>query len=325
MRRIICTDFTEPPVLEVLEGPTPEPGPGEVLLDVGAVGLSFVDGLIVRGGYQLRPQLPFTPGSCVVGRVCAVGEGVDRARIGTQVATVLAQFGACATHVTASDGGVVPLPAGVDPDVAAAAMESYLTLVFATTHRIPIEPGEDVVVLGAGGSIGRAAIDVARSLGARVIAVASTQEKRAVAEAAGAEVTLGYADLKDAIRQVTGGGADVVIDPVGGPAAESALRALGAGGRFCVVGFASGEIPRLPMNIVLLRNRTIVGVDWGDWTREVGRAEGNAALIADFFGRVARGELHPAKPVAVSLEEAVHVLREIGVRSRSAITYVLTP
>ena len=102
-------------------------------------------------------------------------------------------------------------------------------------------------------------------------------------------------------------------------------RALGAGGRFCVVGFASGEIPRLPMNIVLLRNRTIIGVDWGDWTREGGRAEGNAALIADFFGRVARGELHPAKPVAVSLEEAVHVLREIGVRSRSAITYVLTP
>ncbi|MFD5128887.1 NADPH:quinone oxidoreductase family protein [Streptomyces olindensis] len=324
MQRVICSEFGDPPVLRVLEEPTPRPRPGEVLIEVAAVGVSFVDGLIVRGAYQVRPPLPFTPGSCVAGRVVAVGEGVESSRVGTEVATVLSEFGGYASHIAVRADVVVPLPAEVTADIAAAAMESYLTLVFATTHRVTIEPGEQVVVLGAGGGIGQAAVDVARSHGARVIAVASTEDKRTAAKAAGAEVTLGYDNLKDAIRATTDGGADVIIDPVGGPAAESALRALATGGRFCVLGFASGDIPRLPANIVLLRNRSVVGVDWGDWSREVGGARGNAALLTDVLARIARGELHPGRPSTAPLADAGRVLQLFAER-RATGKYVLHP
>ncbi|MFJ3772312.1 NADPH:quinone oxidoreductase family protein [Streptomyces sp. NPDC090075] len=324
MRRVVCLEFGDPSALRILEEPTPRPRPGEVLVELTAVGVSFVDGLLVRGAYQVRPPLPFTPGSCVAGRVVAAGEGVANPPLGTAVATVLADFGGYASHVTVPADTVVPLPAAVTPDIAAAAMESYLTLVFATTHRLTIGPGEHVVVLGAGGGIGQAAIDVARSLGARVVAVASTEDKRAAAKAAGAEVTLGYDNLKDDVRAATGGGADVVIDPVGGPAAESALRALTTGGRFCVLGFASGDIPRLPANIVLLRNRSVVGVDWGDWSREVGGPRGNAALLADVLARIGRGELHPARPSTASLTDTGRVLQLFGER-RAVGKYVLHP
>ncbi|WP_228044127.1 NADPH:quinone oxidoreductase family protein [Streptomyces ferrugineus] len=321
---MICSEFGDPPALQVLEEPTPQPRPGEVLIEVTAVGVSFVDGLIVRGAYQVRPPLPFTPGTCVAGRVVAAGEGVGSPHVGTEVATVLTDFGGYASHVTVPAGVVVPLPAGVSADIAAAAMESYLTVVFATTHRVTIEPGEQVVVLGAGGGIGQAAIDVARSHGARVVAVASTEDKRTAAKAAGAEVTIGYDHLKDGIRAATGGGADIVIDPVGGPAAESALRALATGGRLCVLGFASGDIPRLPANIVLLRNRSIIGVDWGDWSRAAGGARGNAALLADVLARISRGELHPARPSTAPLADAGRVLQMFGER-RAVGKYVLHP
>ncbi|MFF0699987.1 NADPH:quinone oxidoreductase family protein [Streptomyces tendae] len=321
---MICSEFGDPLALRVAEEPTPSPLPGEILLELTAVGVSFVDGLLVRGAYQVRPPLPFTPGSCVAGRVAAVGEGVTDPSVGTAVAAVLSGFGGYASHVTVPAGDVVPLPAGLSADTAAAAMESYLTLVYATTHRVTIEPGEQVVVLGAGGGIGQAAVDVARSLGAHVVAVASTEDKRTAAKAAGAEVTLGYDNLKDGIRAATGGGADVVIDPVGGAASESALRALAAGGRFCVLGFASGDIPRLPANIVLLRNRSVVGVDWGDWSREVGEVPGNAALLSDVFARIGRGELRPGQPATAPLSEAGRVLRLFGER-RALGKYVLHP
>ncbi|MBB4685716.1 zinc-binding dehydrogenase [Amycolatopsis jiangsuensis] len=246
-----------------------------------------MDGLIVRGDYQVRPSLPFTPGSCVSGRVVAAGEGVEGPPVGTTVATVLSHFGGYASHSVVPAEVAVPVPDAVSVDVAAA-MESYLTPAFATTHRVTIATGEHVVVLGASGGIGQAAIDTARSLGAHVVAVASTDDKRAAAKDAGAEVVLGYDNLKDDIRAATGGGANVVIDPVGGSAAESALRALATDGRFCVLGFASGDIPRLPSNIVLLRNRSVVGVDWGHWSREAGGPRGNAKLLEGILAKVAR-------------------------------------
>ncbi|MCE3553608.1 NADPH:quinone oxidoreductase family protein [Pseudonocardia sp. RS11V-5] len=324
MLRVVCTEFGDPELLTVVEEPTPAPGHGEVLIEVGAAGVSFVDGLIVRGGYQVKPPLPFTPGSAVAGRVVAVGEGVDTSEVGSVVAASVTGFGGFTSHITVRATLAVPVPAGVDVAVAASAMESYATLVFAVTQRVTIAPGEQVVVLGAGGGIGLAAVDVARSLGARVVAVASSEEKRAAAKAAGAEVTIDYADLKDAIRAATEGGADVVIDPVGGAAAESSLRALRTGGRFCVLGFASGEIPRLPANIVLLRNRAVIGVDWGDWAREVGGPEGNAALLADVLGRIGRGELHPPRPSVAPLDGAGAVLRRYAER-RITGKYVLVP
>ena len=335
MRRMHCVELGDPTLLQLAEEPTPRPAPGEALIETEAVGVSFVDGLIVRGAYQVRPPVPFTPGNCVVGMVTAVGSPEDEALLGRRVASVLDGLGcAYATHVLAPAETLAAVPAGIAPDVAAASMESYLTVLFATTHRVTIAAGEEVVVLGAGGGIGLAAIDVARSLGARVTAVASTEEKRSAALRAGAADAIGYGDpsdpsgpadlqgLKDRIREATSGGADVVIDPVGGPAAESALRSLATGGRYCVVGFASGEIPRLPANIVLLRNRSVIGVDWGDWSRVEGGAAGNARLLADLFARIARGELAPPAPSSAPLAEAGRVLTLIGER-RAVGKYVL--
>jgi NADPH2:quinone reductase len=307
MQRVVCRAFGEVEDLEVVEETAPAPGPGEVLVEVDAAGVSFVDGLIVRGLYQVRPPLPFTPGSTVGGRVVALGEGVSAPAVGTAVAGLATGFGGFTSHAVLPASTAVPLPDGVSAETAVTAIESYSTLVFAVTHRVAISEGERVVVLGAGGGIGLAAVDVARSLGGRVVAVASSEDKRQAALAAGAETAIDYTDLKDGIRAATGGGADVVIDPVGGPAAESALRALGTGGRFCVLGFASGEIPRLPANIVLLRNRSVVGVDWGDWARSDGDAA--TGLVADVLGRIARGELHPPRPQVFPLVEAGKALR----------------
>lgn len=264
MRKIICTEYGGPDQLTISEEPEPRPGAGEVLVETEAVGVSFVDSLIVQGAYQVKPPLPFTPGNCFAGVVTAVGAGVDEGLVGQRVASVMAGIGgAYSTHVVVSVEGLSRLPDEMSPHIAAASIESYLAVLFGVTQRVTIGAGEQVVVLGAGGGIGLAAVDVARSLGAEVLAVASNEEKRALALRHGATAAIGYDDLKDDIRKHTGGGANVIIDPVGGPATESALRALATGGRFCVLGFASGEIPRLPANIVLLRNRTVVGIDWG--------------------------------------------------------------
>lgn len=313
MQRVVCAEFGPPDRLTVVEEPEPVPGPGQVLVAVDAAGVSFVDGLIVQGRYQVRPPLPFTPGSAVAGRVVAVGDGVGSPVIGAAVVGLLTGFGGFASHVLLPAAAAVPLPAGVAAPTAATAVESYSTLLFAVTRRVVVAAGEWVVVLGAGGGIGLAAVDVAHGVGARVLAVASSEAKRAAASAAGAEVTLDYTALKDRIREVTGGGADVVIDPVGGAAAESALRALGTGGRFCVLGFASGEIPRLPANVVLLRNRSVIGVDWGDWART--DQPGAIDLVADVLGRVGRGELHPPPPRTFPLAEAARAVQLFAERA----------
>lgn len=324
MRRVICNQFSDPVRLEVIEEPTPQPGPGEVLVEVEAAAATFVDGLIARGLYQIRPSLPYTPGMSLAGRVRAIGDDVTGApAVGSAVVAVSWSFGCYATHVVLPAASLATVPDDVDLAVAASAVESYSTLVFAVTQRVSIAPGEHVVVLGAGGGIGLAAVDVARGLGAHVIAIASSAEKRAAAAAAGATVTLDYTDLKDSIRAATEGGADVVIDPVGGPSAEAALRALRSGGRFCVVGFASGEIPRLPANIVLLRNRSVIGVDWGDWSRAMG-ASASRDLLADVIDRIRQGAINPPRPDTASLTEAEQVLRRFAER-RASGKYVLLP
>jgi NADPH2:quinone reductase len=220
--------------------------------------------------------------------------------------------GGFTTDLVVPASAVSPLPAGLAPELAATTIENYSTMSFALTHRVQVRPGEWVLVLGAGGGIGLAAVDVARAGGARIIAAASSEAKRAAARAAGAEVVIDYADLKTRVRDVTVGGADVVIDPVGGSLAEAALRSLTAYGRFCVLGFAGGEIPRLPANIVLLRNRSVVGVDWGDWART--QPEAANALVPDVLGRIARGELRPPAPTCLPLDEAADALALLGRR-----------
>ncbi|OLM11731.1 MULTISPECIES: NADPH:quinone oxidoreductase family protein [unclassified Pseudonocardia] len=312
MRRVVCREFADPERFELVEEPTPEPGPGEVLVAVEAAAVSFVDGLIARGDYQLRPPLPFTPGSAIAGTTPD----------GRRVAALLTGFGGFASHAVVPEGLLVPVPDEVDAGVAASSLESHGTIAFAFRDRVTVRPGEWVVVLGASGGIGQAAVDHARAAGARVLAVASTPDKRAAALEAGAEVAVGYDSLKDTIRGHTGGGADVVIDPVGGDAAEAALRALAAGGRFCVLGFTSGTIPKLPANLVLLRNRTVVGVDWGDWSRTDPAASRD--LAEDVLRRIGSGELHPARPRTLSLDDAATATRAYAERSAVG-KLVLTP
>ena len=314
MRRIACRAFGPPDQLVLEEAPDPGPGPGQVLVGVHAAGVSFVDGLMVAGAYQLKPRLPFTPGLVAAGEVLEVGAGVSSVAQGSRVVSSSFDLGGYATHRVLPADAVVPLPDAVSFEVAASAVESYATILFALTRRATVRPGEWVLVLGAGGGIGLAAVDVARSLGAQVIAAASSQAKRAAAIGAGAQVAVDYQteDLKARVREVTGAGADLVIDPVGDPFAEPALRSLRALGRYLVVGFAGGTIPRLPLNRVLLENRAIIGVDWGAWSRQ--DPAGHTELLADLLDRVAAGSLHPVAPVTYPLERAAEALNELAGR-----------
>jgi NADPH2:quinone reductase len=314
MRRIICREFGPPDRLVLEEVPDPRPGPGEVLIGVRAAGVSFVDGLMVGGAYQMKPLLPFTPGLVAAGEVLGVGDGPGGLPVGARVVGCSFGLGGYASHLVLPAHAVVPLPDAVRSDVAATAVESYATMLFALTRRTAVQDGEWVLVLGAGGGIGLAAVDVARSLGARVIAAASSQAKRAAAIRAGAHAAVDYQaeDLKARVREVTDGGADLVIDPVGEPFAEPALRSLREYGRYLVVGFAGGSIPRLPLNRVLIGNHALIGIDWGAWSRQDPAA--NQALIADLLDRVATGTLHPVAPATCPLERAAEALDQLARR-----------
>ena len=323
MRAVVCHEFAPIDQLVIEERPDPQPGIGKVVVAVRAAGVNFVDGLFVQGRYQIKPPLPFTPGGEVAGDVVAVGDAVESVAVGDRV-LAMPWLGGFASHVELSAGSVVPIPGALTYGQAAALVQSYGTMLFSFTRRIQVQPGEWVLVLGAGGGIGLAAVDVARHLGARVIAAASTEEKLRAATAAGAEATIAYEseDLKDRARELSGGGVDVVVDPVGGRFAEPALRALGWMGRYLVIGFAGGDIPRLPANQVLLNNRTVVGVDWGAWTMR--DAAGNQALLAELMDLAGSGALSPVEPTPYALDDVVAALSDLQER-RAAGKVVLVP
>jgi NADPH2:quinone reductase len=323
VRAVVCSEFAPIDQLTIEERPDPEPGPGKVVVAVRAAGVNFVDGLFVQGKYQIKPPLPFTPGGEVAGDVVSVGEGVTGISPGDRV-LAMSWLGGFASHVEVSAGAVVPMPGALGYGQAAGLVQSYGTMLFALTRRTQVQPGEWVLVLGAGGGIGLAAIDVAVHLGARVIAAASTDEKLTAAKAMGAEATIAYEteDLKAQARALSGGGVDVVVDPVGDRFADPALRALGFLGRYIVIGFAGGQIPTLPANQVLLNNRTVVGVDWGAWT---GRdPQGNAALLAELTELAGNGSLHPVEPTEYPLDDAVRALTDLQDRKVSG-KVVLVP
>ena len=262
---MICRELGPPDRLEVEDTDALQAGPGQVVVDVRAAGVTFADALIVSGGYQIKPPLPFVPGSEAAGVVAAVGDGVEAWTVGDRV--LWSSLGTFAEQVAVAPEALLPLPEAVSFGQGASFMQSYVTMLFALTRRTIVAAGETVLVLGAGGGVGLAAVDVARALGLRALAAASSKEKLAAAEAMGAEASIAYEDedLKTRARELSGGGVDVVVDAVGGSHAEPALRALRVGGRYLVLGFASGAIPTLPLNHVLLNNRTVVGVDWGGW------------------------------------------------------------
>ena len=323
VRAVVCSEFAPIDQLKVEERPDPSPGPGKVLVAVRAAGVNYVDGLFVQGKYQIKPPLPFTPGGEVAGDVTAIGDGVEGIAVGDRV-LAMPWLGGFASHVELAAGGVVPIPGALSYGQAAALVQSYGTMLFAFTKRLQLQRGEWVLVLGAGGGIGLAAVDVARHLGARVIAAASTPEKLAAATAAGAEATIAYEeeDLKARARELSGGGVDVVVDPVGDRFADPALRSLGWMGRYLVLGFAGGEIPKLPVNQVLLNNRTLVGIDWGAWTLR--DPAGNQALLAELMELAGSGALHPVEPTPYPLDDVVRALTDLAER-KVAGKLVLVP
>jgi NADPH2:quinone reductase len=319
MRRVVVhslVPLAELAALPIEEADDPLPRQGEVTVEVEAANVSFVDALRCSGQYQVPPTFPYTPGNEVAGRIRAVGDGVDPARVGTRVVAATGS-GGFATHALVPAGGAVELPANLDAATAASMLQGYTTMHFSYTRRTELRPDDQVVVLGAGGAVGLAAIDLAKAAGARVVACASSDAKLALAVQAGADATIAYGtddgfDLKTAIRDATGGAADMVVDPIGGPLSEQALRALGFDGRYLVVGFAAGSIPRVPLNLALLNNRTIAGVELGGWAlREAGRYP---TIIAEVLELVAAGAIHPLAPTSAPLEDAGRLLHGLITR-----------
>jgi NADPH2:quinone reductase len=322
MRAVRCYEIGSMESLRVEEMPTPVPGAGEVRVAVKAAGASFVDALTAAGKYQFPIPPPYTPGGECAGVVDAVGAGVTEFAPGERVFASTG-VGAFADTLIAKPRQLTHLPDTIDFGRGASFLQVYGTAWFALKIRTRVAKDEVVLVTGAGGGVGLAAVDVARSLGARVIGVASSEEKRELALAAGAFAAIDSAgDVKTRARELTEGkGIDVVYDVTGGPVAEQALRALRFDGRYCVIGFTAG-IAKIPMNLVLLNNRTLVGVEWGGWVPR--NQERNRAMIGEIVDAIARGELKPVAPFERKLEEAGRVLAELLGR-RAVGKIVLVP
>ncbi len=295
MHAWLCTQPTGVEALAWTEQPTPEPGPGEVRIAIEAASLNFPDLLIVQNKYQMKPPLPFVPGSEYAGTVEAIGEGVKHLQPGQRVAC-LTGTGGFATHAIAPAKLCMPLPAGFPAVDAAAFIMIYATSYHALVDRAQLKAGETVLVLGAAGGVGTAAIQIAKAMGARVIAAASTEAKCDLCRSIGADEVINYGDgtqnLREAIKSLTGGkGPDVIYDPVGGDFAEPAFRSIAWRGRYLVVGFASGPIPALPLNLALLKGASIVGVFWGEFSKR--EPEANAAMMGTLAQWYGQGKVKP--------------------------------
>jgi NADPH2:quinone reductase len=291
MKAILCRELGGLDTLEFAEIADPKPGAGEVLVRVKAAGLNFFDTLMLAGKYQFRPELPFSPGAECSGVIEALGEGVSSWRLGERVAA-FPGFNCCREKVVVKAGHLLKVPDGVTDEQAAALIVTYGTSLHALKQRAGLGPGETLAVLGAAGGVGIAAVEIGRAMGARVIACASSPDKLAFAAARGAETTLDYAreDLREGLRRLTEAkGVDVVYDPVGGELAEKALRSIAWQGRYLVIGFAAGVIPKMPLNLVLLKGCDIRGVFWGSFVER--EPEAHRANMAQIFNWTLDGKL----------------------------------
>lgn len=314
MKAVLCKAWGPPESLVVEDVVLPAPGPGEVHIEVKAASVNYPDVLIIQKKYQVQPPLPFTPGSEAAGVVRAVGEGVRHVKPGDRV-IAFTGTGAFAEELIAPASGVIPLPGNVPDEVAAS-----FTLVYGTSHhavvdRAALKPGETMLVLGAAGGVGLAAVEIGKALGARVIAAASSDEKLAVCTAHGADATINYAreDLREAIKAATDGrGPDVIYDPVGGIYAEPAFRSIAWRGRYLVVGFANGEIPKLPLNLALLKGASLVGVFWGEFAKREPQA--NLAAMRQMMGWMVEGKLKPRVSARYGLHDVPRALNALAAR-----------
>jgi NADPH2:quinone reductase len=314
MRAILCKAFGPPESLVVEDIASPVPGPGEVVISVKAASVNFPDVLIIENKYQVKPPLPFSPGSELAGVVKAVGDGVAAFKPGDRVMAITG-YGAFAEEVKTEARRLLEVPPGMDFATAAAFGLTYATSEHALVDRGALKSGETLLVLGAAGGVGLAAIEIGKILGARVIACASTDDKLAVCRAHGADETINYLtdDLRERIKALTSGnGPDVVYDPVGGPYTEPALRSIAWRGRLLVVGFAAGDIPKIPLNLTLLKGCSIVGVFWGEFTR---REPERFAEAMQRLGRwYAEGKLKPHVSELFPLKRAAEALTRMANR-----------
>lgn len=314
MKAIRCKEWGGPELLAVEEVNLPPPAAGEVRIRIRAAGVNFPDLLMIQRKYQIQPQLPFTPGAEVAGEVLAVGEGVTHVKVGDRVASFCG-LGGFAEEVNAPANATLPLPPGMPFNVAAAFTLAYGTSWHAVRDRAMLQAGETMLVLGAAGGVGLAAIEIGKAIGAKVIAAASTDEKLAVCKEHGADGLINYAkeDLREAIvRECGKRGPDVIYDPVGGPFAEPAFRSIAWRGRYLVIGFADGTIPALPMNLPLLKGASIVGVFWGNFVAR--EPEANVKGLGELMRWLAAGKLKPRISSTYPLSGVPQALNDVATR-----------
>ncbi len=324
MKAVLCKEYGPPESL-VLEDVEPlKPGTGQVVISVKACGVNFPDTLIIQGKYQFKPPMPFAPGGEVAGVVKEVGEGVDTVKVGDRVIAFIG-WGGFAEEVLTDATRLIPMPGSMDFTDAAAFVMTYGTSHYALKDRAQLKPGETLLVLGAAGGVGLAAVEIGKVMGARVIAAASTDEKLAVCKQHGANEVINYAtgDLRVRVKELTGGeGVDVVYDPVGGNYSEAALRSIAWGGRHLVIGFTAGEIPRIPLNLPLLKSCSIVGVFWGSFMeREARHYQENIQELLSWF---TQGKLKPHISATYPLEHAAQALNDVMNRKVKGKVVLLT-
>jgi NADPH2:quinone reductase len=312
MRAVVCQQWGPVEDLVVEERPSPALGPDDVRVEVSACGVNYVEGLMVQGLYQVKIPPPFVPGMEVVGRISEVGDAVTTRTVGERVFAGPGIGGYVSEAVLPADRCVV-LPEAMSDGQAATFMQSYVTGWFALTERVRVDVGQRMLVLGAGGGIGLAAVDIGRALGLEVYAAASSAEKLELARRAGASELIDSSseDVKERAKELSGGGVDLVYDPVGGELGESCLRALGLGGTYLVVGFVGG-IPQMPANQILLRNRTVAGIEWGGWAMH--DPERNQELVEEVLALIGDGRLNPVEPTTYPLEQAGQALKDLADR-----------
>ena len=311
MRAVLCKELGLPEKLVLEDVPSPAAGEGQVVLSVKACGVNFPDTLIIQGKYQFKPDLPFSPGGEVAGVVKEVGKGVTAVRPGDRV-IAFNTWGGFAEEMVVEADRTIPMPDAMDFVPASGFVLTYGTSYHALKDRAQLKAGETLLVLGASGGVGIAAIQLGKMMGARVIAAASTEKKLQVCRENGADELINYADqdLRARVKELTAGkGVDVVYDPVGGPFSELALRDMAWNGRFLVVGFAAGDIPKVPLNLALLKGCAIVGVFWGSFTRKEPEANRrNNEELMQFF---AEGKVNPHIHATYPLEQAAEALNDV--------------
>ena len=314
VKALLCKTFGPPESLVVEEVEDPRPGPGQVVIDVHACAVNFPDLLIIQDKYQFKPQLPFSPGGEVAGVIGAVGEGVGGVAVGDRVLAPTG-WGGLAEKVVIDAAGVIPVPEGIDLVHASAFLYAYGTSHHALKDRAGLRAGETLLVLGAAGGVGLSAVELGTAMGAVVIAAASSEDKLELCRSYGAAMTVNYAteDLRTTVKELTGGaGVDVVYDPVGGPYSEAALRSMAWGGRFLVIGFASGDIPRIPLNLPLLKGCSVVGVFWGAFASK--EPERHRQSLRELVGWWEQGRLRPHVSSTYPLDRAAEAIRELADR-----------